>query len=137
MPIKIIDVLANRRTLAVSLPGWGGDALGVTYLPNAITPERVLLSDRVMKLDDNEAKMAGILDLFCAVVSDWDLIGPYPADGSVVRDGEHVPVRADIARGFGMVTLNTILQACIDDVADPKSWTTSNHSSNGMPRLPS
>lgn len=79
MPIRLSDLRANKRTVAVE---YDGETLNVEYRPQAVNPE---YQDWLKNLGQREAKTseAELWEKILAVVSGWDLLDD---------DGQPLPV---------------------------------------------
>lgn len=120
--ISLEDVAADSHTIQVDMGRLG--PLDVTYRVYAVTPE-IELRRRALDATTIEG-MRELLSIFGAIVSDWGLTGPLPADGSLVAAGEQCPTNnTDVLLKLGTPLLSKVLSACMEAPVDPKSSTQS------------
>jgi hypothetical protein len=103
------DLVPTQRTLNHTFDGGG--TIRITYNPQKVTfnPEEV-----EARRDSDEARNTNAEDIASAGI-DWDFTGPFPADGSLVADGEMFPFDAKLLAQLPFSFLAEVTMALVMD----------------------
>lgn len=125
MPISLVELQANRATIAVETPLGPVD---VTYRTHVMTPVKEMelaqiLADQESDEDEGEddqtriarlvARVETMIGQFCVIVSSVGLTGPMfdDAGNEVVADGQLIPIKPEYVRHFPSELITDALAA--------------------------
>lgn len=115
MPISLNNLVKKSRTISIDVEGG---ALSVTYDPSKLSAA-YMQSIQEQLQDDDPLAMA---EMFCHIVTDWDLVGPLHEKGhnEFVEDGKPVPMEKRFVAWIPTPILQEIITTIGED-ASPKS----------------
>lgn len=126
MGITFADLVEKSRTFDIELDK--GNALQVTYDPSALSPAKISRLNKQLRAvadddEDNDENLFAVAKMFCSVVKDWSLEGPFGEDEDgepLVAKGEPVPVEPDYVAWLPSPVIAHIIEKVGEDAA-PKS----------------
>ncbi|MGC4107814.1 MAG: hypothetical protein QM753_15945 [Thermomicrobiales bacterium] len=122
MGISFSNIVENTRTAAVEFEN--GEVLNVTYKPKAMSPAFFDKLNKELNKGD-ETDPYAVAHMVCAIVTDWDLLGPLGEDedgNDLVGKGEPVPVEAQYVAWVPTGILGYIITSVAED-SSPKAKT--------------
>lgn len=105
------SLVKDNATVAVEFDT--GDVLHVTYKPSTLSP--AFMEQMAEEVDDDDPQ--GFAKLFCEVVTDWDLEGPFGQGKHAVKAGEKVPLKPEVVSWVPTGIMRFILQEIGEDSA--------------------
>ena len=115
MPVSLADLEEPTRTIQVK---FARNVLTLTYRRHATTPVKQARWVRELATP-GEGQLMELVRAICELVVEWDLVGPLPADGSVVPAGEPVPLEPEIVAHIPTQALIPVFMEIMEDIKLP------------------
>ncbi|MCX7669313.1 MAG: hypothetical protein N2439_04495 [Anaerolineae bacterium] len=115
--VTLLDLQEPLRTIA--LPAPGGE-LSITYRLERFSVAEMLKWQRLMQEEQEGPEQLMLLVRRIAdLIADWNLSGPVPSDGSIVPEGEPVPVDPEVIAHIPLHVMRWIIETISQDANRP------------------
>lgn len=119
MGINFGNLVEDSRSVAIEV--GNSDVVNITYSPRALSPASMQrLQERLNKGEDTDPY--AVAEMFCSIVTDWDVYGPVSdEDGNVlVHEGQRVPLEPHYVAELPASVISFLMEKVGEDSA-PKS----------------
>ena len=116
MGINLSNIVENERTINID---FSGENLEVTYAPSALSQGRMNKLQKELDKGEDTDPLA-FAQLFCSIVTGWNLEGPLGEGDDEIAAGKPVPMEARYVAWVPTPVLTYITEKVGED-ANPKS----------------